>query len=43
MVERLGLFMRCETLLRSLLILTNLIVIIGDFVNVESLSHSFSC
>ena len=34
--------MRCETFLRSLLILTNLIIIIGDFVNVESLTHSFS-
>ena len=38
----LGLIMRCETLLRSLLILTNLIIIIGDFVNVESLTHSLS-
>ena len=34
--------MRCETFLRSLLILTNLIIIIGDFVNVESFTHSFS-
>ena len=42
MVERLGLIVRCETFLRSFLILTNLIIVIGDFVNVESLTHSFS-
>ena len=42
MAESLGLFMWCETFLRSLLILTNLIVIIGDFVDVECLTHSFS-
>ena len=42
MIEWLRLIMRSELFLRSLLILTDLIVIIGDFVNVESLTHAFS-
>ena len=42
MIKWLRLIMRSELFLRSLLILTDLIVIIGDFVNVECLTHAFS-
>ena len=42
MIEWLRLIMRCKLFLRSLLILTNLIVIIGDFIDIECLTHAFS-
>ena len=41
-IEWLRLIMRRKLFLRSLLILTNLIVIIGDFIDIECLTHAFS-
>ena len=42
MIEGLRLIMRCELFLRSFLILTDLIIIIGDFIDIECLTHAFS-
>ena len=42
MIKWLRLIMWSELFLRSLLILTDLIVIVGDFIDIECLTHAFS-